>query len=58
VIAYGIPIAIDTLEGKPSITVSAMGANIIEARWYRTDAFSYGRGFSDFQLLKAPECSR
>ena len=58
VIAYGSPIAIDTLEGQPSITLSAAGGNIIEAGLYRTDAFSYGRGFSDFQLLKVPECSR
>jgi hypothetical protein len=57
VIAYGMPTSVDTLEGQPSIAVSARGLNIIEPRWYRTDAFSYGRGFSDFQLLKVPECS-
>ena len=57
VIAYAMPTSVDTLEGQPSITVSAKGVNIIEPRWYRTDAFSYGRGFSDFQLLRVPECS-
>jgi hypothetical protein len=58
VIAYGMPTAVDTLEGQPSVLLTARAANTIEPKWYRTDAFSYGRGLSDFQLLKVPECSR
>jgi hypothetical protein len=58
VIAYGIPITVDTLEGEPGITLSARAANFIEPRWYRTDAFSYARDFAEFKLLKVPECSR
>jgi hypothetical protein len=57
VIAYGIPITVDTLEGEPAITLSARAANFIEPRWYRTDAFSYARNFADFKLLEVPKCS-
>jgi hypothetical protein len=54
-IVYGNPIGVDTLDGKSVVRVSAIAANAIEPKWYRTDVFSYGRGFSDFHLLKVPD---
>jgi len=58
VIAYGIPTTVDSLPGEAAISLTAKAANIIESTWYRTDAFSYGRGFAEFKLLKIPACSR
>jgi hypothetical protein len=58
VIAYGTPVAVDTTAGQSTVSLSPLAVNVIDRGLYRTDAFSYGRGFSDFQLLKVPECSR
>jgi hypothetical protein len=54
VIVYGTPTAIDTIDGNPVIRLTAVAANAIEAKWYLTDVFSYGRGLSDLKVLRTP----
>jgi hypothetical protein len=52
VIVYGTPTAIDTIDNNPVIRLTAVAANALDAQWYRTDMFSYGRGLSDLKVRR------
>jgi hypothetical protein len=57
VIVYGTPEKLQSVDGQSAVVLIASVVNSIEPRWYLTDAFSYGRAFANFRLIKVPKCS-